>query len=111
MMATSFIGTLSMMFLDTQAGKIALTLGFGMSGGLFGCLAAVTWPRYFGRKYLGAISGMNMATMVFASAIGPAMFGLSQSVFGSYDNAVWVSSLMPLTILICSFFIKKHRDV
>ncbi|MCP4756542.1 MAG: MFS transporter [Proteobacteria bacterium] len=109
MMVAMFIGTVSMLFLDSLAGKIAMALGFGMSGGLFGCLAAVTWPRYFGRKNLGAISGMNMATMVFASAIGPPLFGLSQSLTTGYGLAVWISAALPIIVLLCSFGVKRHR--
>ena len=80
-----------------------------MSGGLFACLAAVTWPRYFGRKYLGAISGLSMATFVFASAIGPALFGFSESLFASYDKAIWLSAVGPVIVFLGSFAVKKHQ--
>ena len=107
-MVALFIGTISMLFIGSMLGKIGLAVGIGMSGGLFACLAAVTWPRYFGRKYLGAIAGLNMATLVFGSAIGPALFGFSQSFFTSYDSAVWLSAVGPVIVLAASFFIKKH---
>ena len=111
MMVASFFGTVSIMFLGSMTGRAIFSISLGMAGGLFGCLGGVTWPRYFGRKYLGAISGLSMASMVFASAIGPPLFGLSQSLFSSYDNGIWISSVLPLIIFLCSFFIKKHPSV
>ena len=108
MMSALFMGTLSILNLDFLIGKIGLAVGFGMSGGLFGCLAAVAWPRYFGRKELGAISGLNMATMVFASAIGPALFGMSLSLTTRYNPAIWISASLPLIILLCSQRVKRH---
>lgn len=111
MMAAMFIGTLSVPYLGTFSGKIALALGLGISGGIFGCLVGVTWPRYFGRKHLGAISGLNMASMVFASAIGPPLFGLSLSWVDAYDPAIWVSAALPFTIFFCALAVRKHPQI
>ncbi len=108
MMAAMFFGTIAILFLDTRSGMILLAMGLGISGGLFGCLTGVVWPRYFGRKHLGAIAGLNMASMVFASAIGPPLFGLSQSLTSSYDSAAWVSATLPFTLFFCAMAIKKH---
>lgn len=111
MMVALLMTTLAMLSLDTIMGKIGMVVGLGMSGGLFGCLAGVTWPRYFGRKHLGAISGLNMASVVFASAIGPPLFGLSQAMTHQYDIAVWVSAVLPLITFLCALAVKKHPSV
>ena len=111
MMSAMFIGTLAMLYLDALSGRIAMSIGIGISGGLFGCLASVTWPRYFGRKHLGAISGLNMACMVFASAIGPPLFGLSLSWLNKYDPAIWFSAALPFAIFLCALSVKEHRQV
>ena len=43
-----------------------------------------SYPKVFGRRHLGAISGIQMSAMVIGSAIGPAFFALVQSVTGDY---------------------------
>jgi len=111
MMVALFTGTLAILHLDTLTGMALMVLGQGMSGGFFGCLISVTWPRYFGRKHLGAISGLSMASMVFGSAIGPPLFGLSQSLTNKYDASAWVSAALPLVIFFCAIAIKKHPKV
>ena len=111
MMSAMFIGTLAVLFMNTLPGRIGLSVGLGISGGLFGCLVGVTWPRYFGRKHLGAISGLNMASMVFASAIGPPLFGLSLSWVDNYAPAIWFSAALPFMILLCALVVKNHQPV
>ncbi len=110
MMLAMCMGTLAILSLNTLTGKFALAIGLGVSGGLFGCLAGVTWPRYFGRKYFGAISGLSMACMVFASAIGPPLFGLSHSLTNKYDHAVWVSAALPFITFFCALSVKNHQQ-
>ncbi len=108
MMIAMFQGVIGILFLDVLAGKIMMAVGMGISGGLFGCLAGVVWPRYFGRKHLGAIAGLNMASMVFASAIGPPLFGLSKSLTGNYNASAWASAVLPLILFVCAIMVKKH---
>ncbi|MEZ5297318.1 MAG: hypothetical protein R2697_13860 [Ilumatobacteraceae bacterium] len=45
-------------------------------------------PRLFGRRHLGAISGVQMSAMVIGSAIGPALFAAVKSIAGSYEAAL-----------------------
>ena len=58
--------------------------GLGTAGGVFGVVSGMVWPRFFGRAHLGAISGVNMATMVYGSAAAPLCFSLSYDLLGSY---------------------------
>jgi len=67
-----------------------IIVGHGVMGGLFAVLVTVTWPRYYGREHLGAISGQSMMLMVFASAFGPILFSSSLSYYGSYAPGAWV---------------------
>jgi sugar phosphate permease len=66
-----------------------LIAGNGVATGLYSVLISVTWPRFFGRQYLGEISGFAMSLMVFFSAVGPLIFSSSLSQFGSYSVAAW----------------------
>jgi sugar phosphate permease len=62
-------------------------IGNGFCQGMFGVLSAVTWPDYFGRRHLGAISGRATAMLVFSSAVGPTIFSLSKRWTASYASA------------------------
>ncbi|MFW5893775.1 MAG: MFS transporter [Verrucomicrobiota bacterium] len=84
-MALSMCGIL---LLGTGAGVVMIIVGNGIGGGTFGLLGAVTWPRFFGRTHLGAISGFQMSWAVGFSAVGPFLFGLSHRFFGDYRIGV-----------------------
>lgn len=69
-------------------------VGFGISGGCFGSLSSIVYPRFFGRQHLGAISGQFMTTIVIASAGGPLLLSLSEAYLGSYRAAFWIASII-----------------
>jgi len=78
-------------------------IGLGLSGGMFGIISGTVWPRFFGRKHLGAISGVNMATMVYSSAAAPLCFSLTREWFGNYRPMFGLMSAMYLTAFACAF--------
>ena len=85
------IGILGLVFLGRfEAAYYLLIVGNGIMAGLFSVITSVTWPRYFGKQYLGAISGQATMVIVFGSALGPILFSTSLSTFGSYAVAGWV---------------------
>ena len=77
---------------------------FGLTSGFWGVLLNVTYPRYFGRDHLGAISGLNMSILVIASAVGPYLFSFGKNYLGSYRNTALLVLLLPLVMLVLSFF-------
>ncbi len=79
-----------------------LILGIGAGGGV-GLLMAITWPRYYGRSHLGAISGLAMAIQVAGSAVGPYLFSLSLDLTGSYAGAAWACLCVAVSLLLLSF--------
>lgn len=81
-------------------GRYGIILGSGLMGGMMRLLSTITWPRYFGRRHLGAVSGFAMAWSVAASAIGPTVFGYSLQYTGSYHPACW-ACIGLLTVLLC----------
>ena len=63
--------------------------GNGIVWGLWSVLIGVTWPRFYGLKNLGAISGFSMSWTVIGSALGPYLFSLSFNLTASYDLVAW----------------------
>ena len=101
--------TAGLMYFNTPLGLWTTTICFGMSGGIFGVLLNVAFPRYFGRDHLGAISGLNMSVLVIASAIGPALFSLCKDWLGSYRNAALTVLVLPAIVLALSFFTRNPQ--
>ncbi len=92
----------SIMFLDSSHMLYLLILGNGIASGLYGVLTSVTWPRFFGLKHLGAISGYAMAWMVAGSAIGPYFFSLYFDFSGSYDSPALICLIIAVVLLLLS---------
>ncbi len=84
MLFGGFLASFGFLFLSTSAGVPMLIAGFGILGGFFAVLNAVAWPRFFGRKHLGSITGKVMSFLILASALAPSIFSLCLSTFGSY---------------------------
>jgi OFA family oxalate/formate antiporter-like MFS transporter len=102
MNAAALLGVIGVIHLHTTWGVVAFILGNGMCGGFFSALSGVVWPRFFGRRWLGAISGVGMASMVIASGIGPLVFSLSLHWTGSYAPILWISCAVPAALLVAS---------
>ncbi|HJP33041.1 MAG TPA: MFS transporter [Candidatus Latescibacteria bacterium] len=83
-------------------GRYGIIVGSGLMGGMMRLLSTLTWPRYFGRRHLGAVSGFAMSLGVSASAVGPSLFGLSLQAFDSYHPACWVTISLSAILLILS---------
>ena len=105
------LGSFGMLYLHETIGRILVMIGYGIQGGVWGCLSVVTWPRFYGRKHLGAISGLFMGVVIFASAIGPAFYGISQQITGNYNTSAWVAVLMNLLIFVGAFKAKRMLTI
>ncbi|WP_010664795.1 MFS transporter [Marinilabilia salmonicolor] len=79
-----------------------IIVGAGVSGGLFAVLNSVSWPKLFGRKHLGAISGRAMSMLVFASALAPFFFSLSKTYLKSYTSMGWLGLAFVIFMFIGS---------
>lgn len=100
MMVFEAAGIVGMAHLDSWLFRGETIIGLGVSGGCFSTLSAVTMPRYFGRRHLGAISGVEMMTLVIASAIGPSLLAWFYEVFSSYQRGLYVCAGIPLAIIL-----------
>ncbi len=85
-------------------------VGHGMANGLYNVLMTVTWPRFYGRKNLGRISGFVMSLIVFFSAIGPVLFSFSLTRLGTYSFASYGLAFFILVLLILSYKGNNPQD-
>jgi len=81
---------------------LVLILGQGMTQGMIGIVSNVTWPRFFGRRHLGAISGLATAMTVGGTALGPFFFSLVRDITGGYAGAGITSALLSGALLLAA---------
>ncbi|MDA3928022.1 MAG: MFS transporter [Prolixibacteraceae bacterium] len=96
-------GTALLFLENNQLSVWVLITGNGIIMGLFSVLNTVTWPRFFGTKHLGAISGYSISYSVISSALGPFLFSLSLLYFGSYFFGVLFCMVSAVVLLFFSF--------
>ena len=94
--------SLSLSFLGSQTSVAFVVLGMGLMQGMFGIIASVTWPRFFGRKHLGAISGFSTSLVVAGTAVGPYGFSVAHDQFGSYRAATTLCAFFAIILLVAS---------
>ncbi len=109
MIASGILASLGLLFLSSTFGVYMLITGLGLLGGLFSVVNAVTWPKYYGRKYLGSITGKVMSFLVIASAIAPSLFSYCFSNFGSYSNISYITLAFLLFLIIGSFKVENPQ--
>ena len=107
MIGSCVLASLGIVFLSNEGGVYLLIAGTGAMAGLYFVLSAVAWPRFYGRKHLGAISGKTMSMIVMASAGGPILFSLSNTFVSTYAG-VGVLSLGFLVFLTI-ISVKAHN--
>ncbi len=98
------VGAIGLLYLNSPIGVPAYVAGNGICGGAFSCLTSIVWPRFFGRRWLGAIAGVGMSSMVIASGLGPIMFGAAAQVTGSYHFILLVSVSVPAVLAVLSLW-------
>lgn len=109
MLASGVLASLGLLFLSQTFGVYMLMTGLGVFGGLFAVVNAVTWPRFFGRKYLGAITGKVMSFLVIASAVAPSLFSYCFTNLGSYSYISYVTLAFLLFLIIGSHKVKNPQ--
>ena len=109
MMLGQAIGVAAIANFGVPLFRVLTIMGFGISTGCFGTLSAVALPRFFGRAYLGAISGFQMMILVIASAIGPSFLAIFKDKLGSYQPGLYGCLILVILILILTFFARHPR--
>ncbi|NKB37912.1 MAG: MFS transporter [Gammaproteobacteria bacterium] len=109
MLSGFLAGGWGILHLQTEWGYWLLVAGFGTTSGLWGCLSNLAFIRFFGRLYLGEISGLNMTLTVIGSAIGPVMFSLGLDLFGSYHAAIWLNMFAVFALFIAAIIIRQDE--
>lgn len=109
MLFSGVLASLGLLVLAQPIGIYLLILGMGVFGGLFAVVNAVTWPRFFGRQFLGAITGKVMSFLVIASAIAPSLFSYCYTSFGSYSFISYITLAFLVFLIMGSVKVKNPQ--
>lgn len=109
MILGGIFSSLGLVFLSMGFGYYFLLFGNGLLGGIFAILVSITWPRFFGRKCLGEISGKAMSMIVMASAVAPFLFSLSLTYLKTYAGVGFLSLLFLVFVAITSVKAKNPQ--
>ncbi len=90
-----------------MSSAVVFAVMWGMVNGFENNTMGLVMPNYFGRKHLGAIRGAAMATLVFASALGPLPFGIAYDTLQSYQFILLCASVVPLAGACAAWFAPK----
>ncbi len=98
------VSSLGMYLLAVESAAYYIMIaGNGILWGMYAVLIGVTWPRFFGLKHLGAISGFSLSLTVFGSAMGPYLFSLSLKYGDNYDMVAVLCLALSVILLVLSF--------
>jgi MFS family permease len=111
MIFSGILAAIGLLILDNTIGIYLLIIGLGIYSGIFAVVNAVTWPRYFGRLNLGAITGKIMSFLVIASALAPSLFSYCFTSFGSYSYISYILLPFLIFLMIGSLKIKRSKKV
>ena len=81
-------------------------IALGTAMGLFRTISSIAWAHYFGRQYLGSISGIASTILIVGASLGPVPLGFARDALGSYDQALLALTLVPLSLGVASLFLQ-----
>ncbi|MEK6233094.1 MAG: MFS transporter [Planctomycetales bacterium] len=84
-------------------------LMLGGSQGLLGAANATLWPRYFGRRNLGAIRGSIFTATVGSCSVGPIVMAASFDYLGGYGPALIVFAALLALASLAGLFATPPR--
>ena len=82
----------------------------GITNGLCNVLGSSTWAEIYGVRYIGSIKALTTALMVFATALGTAVFGILIDRGFTIEQISLVSASYIFISIISLFFIRKNLN-
>lgn len=96
--------------LTSEIGAVIYTIMMGLTMSIFLLLNNILKPYFFGRKYIGSVSGLLLVAMSAGSAFGPVLFGLSYDLLGGYKQVLMLCACLPIITGVMLVFAKKPKQ-
>ena len=99
-------GLAALPHVSTTAHVMAQAVAMGLAGGFVMVVFFSFWGTAFGQAHLGRIQGAAQAMTVLASAVGPLLFAVGQSITGSYASGFYLLSLLVAAVAAVAVVVK-----
>jgi sugar phosphate permease len=111
MIAVALVLQSTVMIMAPELASVEMALGMGVlmgiRGGLQLIVSNVVWAKFYGRRYLGTITGVTSTLLVGSSALGPMPFGVARDWFGSYHLVLTAFAVIPIILAILCLILGK----
>ena len=67
------------------------------------------WPKFFGRRHLGSIQGVNQMAAVIGASVGPIPLGLGYDRYGEYGGTLVALAAIPVMCAVAVVFMRTPR--
>ena len=84
-------------------------VSFAITMGIGGVFDGAVWTNLYGRKFQGTIRGFATTAMIFGSAIGPVIFGLSFDELGDYNAALIIGVMLSALTALASLLVSAPK--
>ena len=99
-------------FATTSTFAVAYAIIFGINNAFSITMFGYIWPRYFGRKHLGAVQGTGQMVGVIGASLGPLPIGWAFDAIGDATWTLRFLALLPAFIAIIAItFLKTPASV
>ena len=99
---------LSVTLVDSVVTAVIFAAIFGLNNAVTMTYVGYLWPRYFGRKHLGAIQGTGQMIVIFGASLGPLPLGWALDNWGDYDRMLQLLAIFPAAVSIAVATIMPH---
>lgn len=105
-------GLVGITFVTDGLSAVAYALVFGLNNAFSMTMFGYIWPRYFGRRHLGAIQGTGQMIGVVGASLGPLPVGLAFDLAGSATLTLQLLAIYPFAAaVIALLFLRTPRAV
>ena len=88
---------------------IVFSVLFGLCNGAMHAHFTFVWPKFFGRRHLGSIQGVNQMAAVIGASVGPIPLGLGYDHFGGYGGTLVALAAIPVMCAVAVVFMRAPR--
>ena len=103
------VSLVAMSFVSDLPSAIVFSVLFGVANGAMHAHFTFVWPKFFGRRHLGSIQGVNQMGAVIGASIGPIPLGLGYDYFGGYGGTLVALAVIPVLCAGAVAFMRAPR--
>ena len=103
------VSLVAMSFVEDLPSAIVFGALFGIANGAMHAHFTFVWPKFFGRRHLGSIQGVNQMGAVIGASVGPIPLGLGYDYLGGYGGTLVALAAIPVMCAVAVVFMRAPR--